>query len=66
VQGVDKQIIQNGQLLGVSGTSCSTPIFASVIALINDRLIAAGKSTLGFLNPLYVRFFRRVWTGLGI
>jgi tripeptidyl-peptidase-1 len=33
-QGVDEQIIQNGKLLGVSGTPCSTPIFASVIALI--------------------------------
>lgn len=27
--------------------------FASVIALINDRLVAAGKPVLGFLNPLY-------------
>lgn len=31
---------------------CSTPIFASVIALLNDERIAAGKSPLGFLNPL--------------
>lgn len=36
----------------VEGTSCSSPIFASVISLINDRLIAAGKPVLGFLNPL--------------
>jgi len=35
----------------VAGTSCSSPIFASIIALINDELIAAGKSQLGFLNP---------------
>ncbi|KAJ7636380.1 subtilisin-like protein [Roridomyces roridus] len=34
------------------GTSCATPIFASFIALVNDRLIAAGKPVLGFLNPL--------------
>ncbi|KAJ6508106.1 family S53 protease [Mycena vulgaris] len=34
-----------------SGTSASTPVFASIIALINDRLIAAGKSPMGFLNP---------------
>ncbi|KAF7368229.1 Family S53 protease [Mycena venus] len=34
-----------------SGTSASTPVFASVISLINDRLIEAGKSPLGFLNP---------------
>jgi tripeptidyl-peptidase-1 len=33
------------------GTSCSSPIFASVVALLNDRLLAAGKAQLGFLNP---------------
>lgn len=35
-----------------SGTSASAPIFASVIALLNDARIAANKSRLGFLNPL--------------
>ncbi|KZP04478.1 subtilisin-like protein, partial [Athelia psychrophila] len=33
------------------GTSCATPIFASTIALLNDQLICAGKSPMGFLNP---------------
>jgi hypothetical protein len=28
----------------------STPIAAAVLALVNDALIAAGKSTLGFIN----------------
>ncbi|KAJ7274724.1 peptidase S8/S53 domain-containing protein [Mycena rebaudengoi] len=32
-------------------TSFSSPIFASIVALINDRLVAAGKPVLGFLNP---------------
>jgi tripeptidyl-peptidase-1 len=35
----------------IEGTSCSSPGFASVIVLINDRLVAARKPTLGFLNP---------------
>ncbi|KAJ7195123.1 family S53 protease [Mycena pura] len=35
----------------VGGTSCASPIFASMIALVNDRLIAAGRPVLGFLNP---------------
>ncbi|KAF7323341.1 Subtilisin-like protein [Mycena chlorophos] len=35
----------------VDGTSCSSPIFSSVIGLINDRLVSAGKPVLGFLNP---------------
>ncbi|KAI0927797.1 hypothetical protein AcW1_005223 [Taiwanofungus camphoratus] len=50
-QGVNFPIVvdQNTEL--VDGTSCSTPTFASVIALLNDQLIAAGKPVLGFLNP---------------
>ncbi|KAJ7159981.1 family S53 protease-like protein [Mycena crocata] len=35
----------------IGGTSASAPTFAGIIALINDRLIAAGKPVLGFLNP---------------
>jgi tripeptidyl-peptidase-1 len=37
---------------GVAGTSCASPTAAGVIALLNDARIQAGKSTLGFLNPL--------------
>lgn len=36
----------------ISGTSASTPLFASVISLLNDARIAKHKATLGFLNPL--------------
>lgn len=49
--GQNVEIVVNGQNAAAFGTSCSTPIFASVIALINDELAAAGKSPLGFLNP---------------
>lgn len=34
-----------------TGTSASTPIVASIFALLNAELISAGKSPLGFLNP---------------
>ncbi|KAJ6475616.1 family S53 protease-like protein [Mycena sanguinolenta] len=45
-------VVVAGNITGlVSGTSASSPVFASVIALLNDELIAAGKSPLGFLNP---------------
>eukprot|EP00656_Telonema_subtile_P007423 TRINITY_DN13489_c0_g1_i1.p1 TRINITY_DN13489_c0_g1~~TRINITY_DN13489_c0_g1_i1.p1 ORF type:complete len:326 (+),score=94.10 TRINITY_DN13489_c0_g1_i1:129-1106(+) len=37
---------------GVAGTSCASPTAAGVIALLNDARLLAGKSTLGFLNPL--------------
>lgn len=50
-QGENVEIVSGGQTGTVAGTSCSSPIFASVIALLNDRLVAAGKSPLGFLNP---------------
>ncbi|TRM64249.1 peptidase S8/S53 domain-containing protein [Schizophyllum amplum] len=45
------EIVNAGDAGLVAGTSASSPIFASVIALINDRLIAARKPVLGFLNP---------------
>lgn len=50
-QGVNVEIVFQNQAGLVDGTSCSSPIFASVIAMLNDELVAAGKSPLGFLNP---------------
>jgi tripeptidyl-peptidase-1 len=35
----------------VDGTSCATPTFSGVLALVNDARLAAGKPALGFLNP---------------
>ncbi|KAI9066581.1 family S53 protease-like protein [Trametes sanguinea] len=49
--GINYQVTINGTVTSVSGTSASTPVFASTIALLNDRLIAAGKPAMGFLNP---------------
>ena len=49
--GEDVEIIFQQQAGLVAGTSCSSPIFASIISLINDRLAAQGKGPLGFLNP---------------
>jgi tripeptidyl-peptidase-1 len=50
-QGNNVEIVVGGRGGLVGGTSCSSPIFASVISLINERLIAAGRPVLGFLNP---------------
>ena len=49
--GKNVTIVVNQEVGLVAGTSCSSPIFASMIALINDERIAAGMSSLGFLNP---------------
>lgn len=43
--------IWDGQIALVDGTSAATPTAASVISLVNDALLAAGKPVLGFLNP---------------
>ena len=51
LQGWNFNIVDGGETGLVGGTSASSPSFASIIALINDELIAAGKPTLGFLNP---------------
>merc|ERR1712048_1286998 len=37
---------------GVDGTSASSPASAGLFSLINGHLLAAGKTQLGFLNPL--------------
>ncbi|WFD01320.1 hypothetical protein MYAM1_004082 [Malassezia yamatoensis] len=36
----------------MSGTSAAVPIFASVVALLNDVRVTANQPRLGFLNPL--------------
>lgn len=46
------EVITNGEVTHVNGTSAAGPVFASLVALVNDRLVQAGKPTLGFLNPL--------------
>ncbi|KAI0261739.1 subtilisin-like protein [Gloeopeniophorella convolvens] len=49
--GVDVKVVFQNFALTISGTSVSSPIFGSVIALINDRLMGSGRPPLGFLNP---------------
>jgi tripeptidyl-peptidase-1 len=46
------EIVIDGRTSGVAGTSCSSPIFGGLVALLNEQRLAAGKSTLGYLNPL--------------
>ena len=43
--------IDGGKQISQGGTSASAPIFASIMNLINDARLAAGKNTTGFLNP---------------
>jgi tripeptidyl-peptidase-1 len=50
-QGEKIEIIESGAVEAVQGTSASSPIFAAIVALLNDELLSAGKPPLGFLNP---------------
>lgn len=44
------QVIQNGRVISVGGTSASSPTFAGLISLLNEARLQAGKKPLGFLN----------------
>jgi tripeptidyl-peptidase-1 len=35
----------------IGGTSASAPVFAAILNRINEERLAAGKSTVGFVNP---------------
>ncbi|KAL6863612.1 DHS-like NAD/FAD-binding domain-containing protein [Trichoderma novae-zelandiae] len=48
--GVAFSIISGGFPRSLQGTSASAPVFASMVALINDARLRAGKKSLGFLN----------------
>lgn len=47
----DYQVVGGGELQRSGGTSAASPVFAGIIALLNDARLSAGKPTLGFLNP---------------
>ncbi|GJJ71782.1 tripeptidyl-peptidase I [Entomortierella parvispora] len=51
-QGEKIAVSYKGEFTLIDGTEASALIFGSVIALLNDELISAGKPRLGFLNPL--------------
>ena len=47
----DDFIIDANGFTYIVGTSAASPVAASIIALLNDRLASAGQAPLGFLNP---------------
>ena len=36
----------------MDGTSCSSPLFAAIVSLLNDYQVSRGKPKLGFINPV--------------
>jgi len=58
--------VVNGKWTTIYGTSASAPVFASILALVNEARLKRGKSAVGFVNPvLYAnpKVMRDVVTG---
>jgi tripeptidyl-peptidase-1 len=53
--GVQILLISDGEYNYEAGTSAATPIFVSIITLINQERIKTNKSPVGFLNPVIYR-----------
>lgn len=51
-QALNFNICIYGAFTQVDGTSCASPTTGGIISLLNDARMQAGKSSLGFLNPL--------------
>jgi tripeptidyl-peptidase-1 len=49
--GEGHQVIVNGAVKSIGGTSASCPAFAAMISLLNEARLNAGKPAMGFLNP---------------
>merc|ERR1712151_1094576 len=45
------QVIVEGKVLMVGGTSASAPTFAGFVSLLNEARMKAGKPAMGYLNP---------------
>ena len=53
--GKNKYCIFAQHATGAYGTSAATPVLATVVAKLNRLRSAAGKSPLGFVNPLFYK-----------
>lgn len=53
-----------GTLHAATGTSASAPLFASMITMINEARLSAGKGPVGFVNPVLYYFRDKVMTDI--
>lgn len=58
------QIVYDGEASSSGGTSAAAPVWAGIIALLNDARLRNGQSVLGFLNPLLYTFGTSVLTDI--
>eukprot|EP00981_Chlorochromonas_danica_P007258 scaffold1623_cov165-Ochromonas_danica.AAC.10 len=50
------QIVLNGQMTLVSGTSASAPVMAAMLSLVNAQRAAVGRASLGWVNPVLYKY----------
>ncbi|KAH8993911.1 subtilisin-like protein [Lactarius akahatsu] len=50
-QAVRFAIVLNDGVARTSGTSCSAPVVAGIVSLLNDYQLSMNRPVLGFLNP---------------
>lgn len=63
--GNDVLVNVGGNLEGVGGTSCSSPIFAGVVSLLNDISISKSGKPLGYVAQFWCRVFMLI-TSVGL
>ena len=65
--GYNYEVIAGGNTYALSGTSASTPVFAGLVSLVNAARLKAGKSSLGYINPIiyfkHAEFVRDITIG---
>ena len=49
--GEGYQVVVGGHVTSVGGTSASSPAFSSMVSLLNEARLNAGKKPMGLLNP---------------
>lgn len=54
--GVNYLVAVEGVFTKIFGTSASTPVVASLFSLINEARFAAGKGSVGFINPVLYKY----------
>ena len=52
--GANYLVAVGAKFFRVYGTSASSPVFGSIVTLLNDARLALGKKPVGFINPVLV------------
>lgn len=60
----DYEVIYAGEQSASGGTSAAAPVWGAIVGLLNDARFRAGKSSLGWLNPLVYQYGPTVLTDI--